>query len=395
MTDVDPEALARAQLDVRMSDKRRLEKLSAAFKAAGLDPAELGSIERIRFYEGFHKDDDGQAHVVPMTSFVINPAWSTGPEWPVVQPAAPTVVKARPARQRAKVPLDGWRRAVILPDPQIGFRLLDDGTLDPFHDETAIAVALSIVADVQPDLIVNLGDFLDLPAWGKYEQEPAFQRTTQPSLDRAHLFLAEQRAAAPDADIVLLEGNHDRRLQKAIVRNAMEAFGLRRANTPDSWPVLSIQHLLRLDDLAVTYQDGYPANEYWINENLVCIHGHRVKSDGSTAALVIREERASVIMGHVHRIEEIHKSWRVRRGDTTVRKQNLVATPGTLARVDGAVPSVKGSTDALGRPVPTYENWQQGCALVTYQPDDGHFRYEAIPIHNGWAIHHNQEHPTP
>ncbi|WP_218571937.1 hypothetical protein, partial [Pseudomonas sp. SZ57] len=86
----------------------------------------------------------------------------------------------------------------------------------------------------------------------------------------------EQRANAPEAEVTLIEGNHDRRLQKSILRNAKAAFGLKRANDPESWPVLSVPNLLRLDDLGVEYVEGYPAGEKWINDNLVCIHGHKV-----------------------------------------------------------------------------------------------------------------------
>jgi len=79
--------------------------------------------------------------------------------------------------------------AVILPDPQIGYRFDPKaGALDPFHDENAMNIALQIIQDIQPDKIVNLGDFLDLPQYSKYPQEPLFAHTTQPSLDRASSF---------------------------------------------------------------------------------------------------------------------------------------------------------------------------------------------------------------
>src|SRR5690606_7421642 len=144
------------------------------------------------------KDADGNAHTVDMHGLDLVPTWADGPEWPVVQPAAPTVIK--PPAKRPKP--TGLPVAVVLPDPQIGYRRdVETGELDPFHDEAALTVALQITADAQPAQVVNLGDLLDLPEWGTYEQEPAFQQTTQPTIDRAHRFLAEQRAAAPDAKI--------------------------------------------------------------------------------------------------------------------------------------------------------------------------------------------------
>lgn len=364
--------------DASTTTRAKIKELAGLLERSGINIDEIRRVRGVKLYQGFYKDADGNAHTVDMHGLDLVPTWADGPEWPVVQPAAPTVIK--PPAKRPKP--TGLPVAVVLPDPQIGYRRdVETGELDPFHDEAALTVALQITADAQPAQVVNLGDLLDLPEWGPYEQEPAFQQTTQPTIDRAHRFLAEQRAAAPDAKIVLLEGNHDRRLEKAIRRNAMSAFGLRRANEPESWPVLSVPNLLRLDDLDVTYVGGYPAGIHWVNDNLACIHGHKVRSSGSTAAAVIDDERVSMIFGHVHRIELQHRTRRTRYG----AKQSFAASPGCLSRIDGAVPSVKSSTDPMGRPVLSWQNWQQGIAVVEYEPGDGRFWLELVPIIDGTA----------
>jgi metallophosphoesterase superfamily enzyme len=324
------------------------------------------------------KDDDGEAHVTDMAAIQFSPAWEADPEWPVVQQAKPCVI--RPVKNGSAPKSPKWHTAVILPDCQIGYRkFLDTDELDPFHDEAAMSVALKLVAHLQPQVIVNLGDFVDFPEWGKYEQEPEFAQTTQQSIDRAHRFLAEQRAAAPDAEIRLIEGNHDARLGKAIARNAMSALRLRRADAPESWPVLSVPFLLRLDDLGVSYVPGYPAGITWINDNVACIHGHKVRSAASTAAAVIDDERVTTIFGHIHRIEAQSKTRRTKAG----AKHAFAYSPGCLCRIDGAVPSVKSATDPMGRPVPTVENWTQGLGVVTYEPGDGRFAYEQAAIYDG------------
>jgi hypothetical protein len=63
----------------------------------------------------------------------------------------------------------------------------------------------------------------------------------------------------------------------------------------------------------------------------------------------------------------------------------MAASPGCLARCDGAVPSTKGATDLDGRPLYRGEDWQQGLAVVDFNPDDGQFAYENVAIHDGWA----------
>jgi hypothetical protein len=185
--------------------------------------------------------------------------------WPPIQPAAPTVIK--PAESKAKPKTkSGYRLVYFVPDPQIGYRKYEDGTLDPFHAETATEIHFQILAYLEKtygvDEIVHLGDYLDLPTMGKYAQEEMFAHTVQPAIDYGHNLLAKQRATCPTAKIVLLEGNHDCRMQKYVIMNAMASKGIKRANSiPEDWPVMSFLHLLRLEDLNVDYVGACPGGE--------------------------------------------------------------------------------------------------------------------------------------
>lgn len=351
---------------------------------------EVGKITRVSLYQTAAKDVDGEIQTKDLVGIQISPKWESGPEWPVVQQAAPTIIKS-PAKTN-KAPLASeWETAVVFPDPQIGFRLYEDGSSDAFHDDAAMDVALQVLAYLEHEVgvqqVVNLGDFLDLPTMGKYEQEPAFAHTTQMGIDRGHLFLAEQRAAAPDAKIILLEGNHDRRMQKFITFNAMAAFGLKRANVPDAWPVMSLPYLLRLDELDVEYIDSYPAGVHWINDKLRAIHGDKVRSNGSTAAGYTNDmPHISTMFGHIHRQEIQSRTTFDRVG----KIKNMAISPGCLCRVDGAVPSVKGSIGLDGKPATYWENWQQGISVVTYKPE-GSFHVEMVHIDDGKTLFRGQE----
>jgi predicted phosphodiesterase len=229
---------------------------------------------------------------------------------------------------------------------------------------------------LQPDLVVWLGDYLDLASFSHFDQEPAFAQTTQHAIDYGHQLLAQVRATSPDSKVVVMEGNHDRRLQKMVTRNAMEAFGLRRANEVTGWPVLSVPFLLRFEDLGIDYVGAYPAGSYWINERLKCVHGSIVRSGGSTALAVVAEERVSTIFGHIHRIETQYRTADVHSGGSA----RVAHTCGCLCRIDGAVPSVKGSTDLTGRPVIHYENWQHGLSVVSFREGDSPFNLESVYI---------------
>lgn len=359
-----------------------IEQVAALVDTSGIDLDQVGKLEQVKLYQGFYKDADGVAHKVDMTAVQLAPSWDSGPEWPVVQPAKPTVV--RPVASTNRKTSTSSRETVILPDPQIGYRMYPDGSLDPFHDEAAFSVAMQIVREVDPDCIVNLGDTCDFPEWSsKFLVSPEFVNTTQPTLDRTHLFLAEQRANAPRADIFLMEGNHDDRLAISITKNAMAALRLRPGGThPDHWPVLSLPNLLRLDDLGVTYVSGYPAGRVKIADGcdgqapLYAIHGEKLDM-----AKVAKSERESFVQGHGHHVQDYFATYDL-EGEPWVVNAFM---PGCLCRIDGAVPSTKGGTDVHGRVVRRIEGWQQAVAVVTEIPGQG-WTKEIVPIHNGRAI---------
>lgn len=345
--------------------------------------SEVGSI-RLSSYQQGQKGADGEAEVLNLggaaVTLRVDSKLKDGPEWPVVQPAAPKVIKPININKVNRK----LKRALIYPDIQVGFRRHPrTGDLDPFHDIKALEVAMMISADFNPDLVINLGDFLDFPMFGRFAQEPGFQLTTQATIDEGYEILHKQKAVAPNADHVLFEGNHDIRLQNFILQNAAAAFGIQRANLPESWPVLSVQNLLRLDELGVTYVDGYPTGEYYINERLKCEHGRKVAPRGKIANKIVTDERVSVITGHNHRIESVYKTTSIRDG----AKVNLGMTLGCLCRIDGAVPSTKSGMDAYGRVTHCYEDWQQAVGVVEFVEGDGPFSVTPVLIHEGTAVY--------
>lgn len=302
-------------------------------------------------------------------------------EWVPVQQAAPVNISV-PIFPAA--PLVGlWKTAVANADHQIGYR-----GEETFHDDRAMSISSHIIGIEQPDQIIYAGDFLDLAPLGRFEQEAAFANTIQRSLDRGHEYIATDRELAPKAQIVLIEGNHDRRMEKFVAANAMAAHGLKRANTPESWPVMSIPYLLRLDDVNAEYIDAYPAGMWWVNDNLRAIHGDKVRSNGSTASAYTNQlPHISTIFGHTHRTEIQSKTVLANRGD---KIKSMSINPGCMCRVDGEVPSVKGSTGVDGKAVRNVEDWQQGLVVIRYK-ESGEFFANLVQIDNGVTVYNNQE----
>ena len=369
-------------------DKQRQQFLSAladTLKRKGIDPDDIGQIKKVSTSQTLIKNIEGEAEVHDLWHFQFSPAFEEGPQWPVVQPGPSINLPKSKIVKKTKRP---YKEAVIVPDAQIGFYRREDGGLEPTHDERAISVALQVIADLQPEMVVCVGDNIDFPELGKYRTSPAFALTTQASIDRATVLAAQLRAAAPKAKIYWLAGNHEERLPNFLLDNAKATFGLRKGDCPKSWPVMSVPSLCRFDEYSIEYRPGYPAGELWINEKLRVIHGTRVKSNGSTAHIYLNQEKTSVIYGHIHRVETAYKTRRDYEGAKTI----MAASPGCLARIDGSVPSTKGGIDLDGRPLTVVEDWQQGLGIVTFEDKGDHkFSYESMHIYSGWGMYRGVE----
>ena len=263
------------------------------------------------------------------------------------------------------------KTAVVLSDIHAGYsRDLQTNEFTPLHDEKACEIALNIIKKVKPKLVVLVGDALDLPDWSThFLQSPEFAFTTQKSLDWLASYLREVRQHCEE--MVYILGNHEARLEKAIIQNSVSAYGIRKANMPDTAPVISIPFLLGLDELDIEWH-SYPSGEYWINDNLVVIHGDRFGTkSGQTVMKMLDSPRCSVICGHAHRLEQAHQTVWTRGKNVTYSATSV----GTLAHIDGRVPH--GGSGRM--------NWQQGFAIVDY--GDEIFDINLIGIFNNKAIY--------
>lgn len=131
---------------------------------------------------------------------------------------------------------DRFKTAVIVSD-------VHDQRCDPFWRRCVV----DTVKRVQPDKIIIGGDLFDLYEFGKYTQDPRLFEPVK-SIKWVHKFLSDLRESAPDAEIDMLEGNHEFRL----LRHLSEA-------TPALQTILGDLHgwtvpdLLGLDKFEVNY----------------------------------------------------------------------------------------------------------------------------------------------
>lgn len=291
---------------------------------------------------------------------------------PVIQPVEiPAYKKPKP-----KTAAKGIRRALIVNDPQVGFRRrLHTIELTPFHDRSVLDVALQIAESESIDHISFGGDCLDLSEWSnKFLPEPEFFWTTQPAIIEWAWWLKQFRDAQPNAEIKQLEGNHDARLANLIVQNMRQAYRLKAVDELTLPPALSVPRLLALHQLAVDYVDGYPDNGYWLNKNVFISHGDVVRSaPGATANEISKRQSFTTIFGHIHRRELVARRQKT-NGDDLIFE---AFCPGCACRVDGTVP---GSSST--------QQWQQGIAVIEYTEDAQNII--PIAIQNGQAMYNGK-----
>lgn len=363
-------------------DDARLEALKTDLET--IESLELGSVSKISLRKTISKNGDETNYrtidVAPKT------------EIPLVSVAAKPRLQIKNVKASKETKPSGWNLGVCLPDYQIGYFDTGDGSgLKTTQDESAIDVAHQIISYLQNkyriDMLVNLGDTLDFPAFSTYRTAPGYLSTTQQAIDRTAEEACAHRTLAPDARIVWLEGNHDARITNFILDRVPQLVGLKQAGSSN--PAISVRSLCKLDDYDIEFVGPFPDGELWVNDHLRFEHGSKYSSvKGGTAAKQLRNG-VSVGYGHIHRAELLQETRHTARGPRT----HFAGSPGTLARIDGMVPSSSTGITATGtQAAAKHEDWQQGLWVFWWQPGGGQLvSIEPVSIWGGWAMFRGQE----
>ena len=314
------------------------------------------------------KDAQGEANPVPAfyVSVKLIPRKIQPAEY-TIQPVVMAVPMERTVESRKTS-----GRGLVIPDTQIGYRRNGlSGTLDPFHDRSAMDVVLQIAQDNQFDRVTWLGDILDCSEWSdKFVREPAFYFTTQPAVYEAHWWMSQFRLAASAASHDAIEGNHDARPEIALANHLLAAHGLTSATAHVRAPALGVENLLALDELGIAYRKGYPNNESWQGP-VRLIHGDIARNaPGGTVGALAAQSQEHAIQGHIHRLEMAFRTIDARGKRRTVGAYSA----GCLCRLDYVVPGHKRG-----------QQWQQGCMIVDWDGDD--VQVTPITITGGRAVY--------
>lgn len=173
----------------------------------------------------------------------------------------------------------------------------------PLHEPALYEASLAFLdehaASVR-EVIVN-GDEGDWTPFGRHRTNRRVNITVAEAIGGVYKGLAGWRAAAPDAPIKLLPGNHSHWLQARLLEMFPAAVGIRRPG--DDHDLLSLRSVCRLDELHIDYLDTpgeYHDVHYQIADGLIVMHGTRTGKHGGATKEIEVWEGASVMQGHDH-----------------------------------------------------------------------------------------------
>jgi hypothetical protein len=310
------------------------------------------------WYEVVTKDGDGEAHIHRLRKH----STKTRP--------APEEIEDIFTRQAPPNRITPTRR--VRPEGEFESYVFFGDTHFPYQDKKKIALANLYVRETMPVVVTYLGDDLDMANFSRFDRHSEWLSDTQQGIDEFSEQLAITRAnIGNDGLIVVHEGNHNVRFARELRKYNADLLGLKRAQAEEELGVLTLQFLLRCDEMDVTYEDGYPNDVHHHNKDLISFHGDKINSTGLAVHKYLGSMATNFVMGHTHRAGLAYRTWHDGEQERTIwgaeggtfADHNLAPSGSHSRREDG---SIRGTT----------HNWQTGLWEVKINEEEG----LAIPV---------------
>ena len=237
----------------------------------------------------------------------------------------------------------------------------------PFHDRTALKLFLRFLEDEKPAWLILNGDFMDFWEISSFDLTPKGGKTFLAEIRAGKKILASLRTTLPRARITWIEGNHEFRLRRYLIKKAKELYEL---------PSLSVPELFELDKLDIEYvacqkeaskfTDTFTrVGQLWVGHwDTLAAHG------GMAAKKLVESKGVSVLQGHTHRFGA--------HARTTVDGRVLLGIENaSMCRRKASYAS---------RP-----NWQLGFSVVFLEPKTGRFQWYPVLITGGRFVWQGRE----
>lgn len=167
----------------------------------------------------------------------------------------------------------------------------------PYENKRMLDSFLLFAQDFNPNRVVVIGDFLDVPGPSRWSRGTAmeFAGTLQRECTTGQNYLWHVRSVVGDScRIDFHEGNHEKRIDGYIRDRAPAFAGLEGLRVP---------HLLGFDKLGINLlADVAPLCRGWVTTHGDVVARTLSKSGGSSAVIQAKRVGKSVIMGHTHRL---------------------------------------------------------------------------------------------
>jgi len=180
-----------------------------------------------------------------------------------------------------------------------------------FVDQSAASAMLADIAMLKPSSIILLGDHLDCGGflaehhtWG-YVAETDY--TFEDDCQATNQFLDALQSAAPQATIEYLEGNHERRIEKWIVTDALRSGKGSRGDVKMLHALFSTETVLQLEKRKIPiykqgeWYDGCQVPGTIMRDNCYFTHGQFTSK--AAAAAHLAKYNANIWFGHTHRMD--------------------------------------------------------------------------------------------
>lgn len=266
-----------------------------------------------------------------------------------------TFLKTKPSRNLQR---DTCR--VIIPD-------LHGAYLDP----DAVAVFFDDLKKLNPDVIVQLGDVIEAGGFMSGHHVDVYAAQTAYSYEHdvaaANQFLDRLAELCPSAEVHMLQGNHDHRVERWCVaqtlRSTKDAMFLERCVGPES--------AMKLKDRGIRYYrkdtqyQGLPicgAMRLGTAKH-PCYFTHGISTAKHAAHAHFLQFGSNVVFGHTHRIDKF-------AGNTVHGGSFEANSPGCLCKLSALW--LHGSPN----------NWQHGYGVQIVNKS-GRFSHQNVRIENG------------
>jgi hypothetical protein len=259
----------------------------------------------------------------------------------------------------------------------------------PFHDEKLHYLFCGWLEKNKPDRGVALGDKIDLPNISKHKLDPENTALVNECIQSGYDLWRDYRVSSPNTFWDFMPGNHDLRIRDLLLDkpSVIPLYGIKRPDTleEEGERVLSLSHLLRLDELGVNYVDPhgpYEMAQINLSDKLAVRHGWIVRQGSGSSALATLDHLGySVITGHTHRQSMVYQT-----------KHEIDGSPRQIVGVEAGCMCRVNQSLIDGRKWPNFvtsPDWQNGFVTVRLWPDGG-FKVDLATYVNG-VLYYGEE----